>query len=133
MAKRKSNAGRPTKMTDNTVKKLEEAFLMGCSDVEACLFADISKQTLYNYQEANPEFVDRKESLKSNPVMLSRKIQLEALKDDTNPAGQQITADKIITRAEGIKQRLEHANADGKPFQSTTKTTFVFTPVGSDD
>lgn len=132
MAK-KSNAGRPTKMTETTVKKLEEAFLMGCSDVEACLFANISKQTLYNYQEANPEFVDRKETLKSNPVMLSRKVQLNALNDDTNPTGQQITAQKIIDRHEGIKQRLEHANADGKPFKSEVTKTIIFEPVGSDD
>jgi hypothetical protein len=44
-------AGRPTKMTPDTVKKLEEAFLLGCSDIEACLVADISKQTLYNSNE----------------------------------------------------------------------------------
>ncbi|MCH9712889.1 MAG: hypothetical protein K0U20_09720 [Proteobacteria bacterium] len=60
-------------------------------------------------------------------------MQLEALKDESNKAGQQITADKVLSRHEGIKQRLEHANADGKAFQTETKTTFNFIPVGSDD
>jgi hypothetical protein len=129
----KSNAGRPTKMTENTVNKLEEAFLMGCSDAEACFFADISKQTLYTYQEKNPEFVDRKERLKSNPLFLSRRIQLEALKDESNAVGQQLTADKIINRHEGIKQRLEHANADGQPFKTETAVKFNFVPVGPND
>lgn len=59
--------GRPTKMTDATIKKLDEAFAIGCSDEEDCFYADISKQTLYTYQENPPEFVDRKEALKQRP------------------------------------------------------------------
>ncbi len=61
-------AGRPTVMTVETVNKLEEAFMLGCTDEEACFAANISKQTLYNYQDKNPEFIDRKETLKSRPV-----------------------------------------------------------------
>lgn len=95
-------AGRPTKMTENTVKKLEEAFLMGCTDIEACLFADISKQTLYTFQEKNPEFVDRKEALKSNPVMKARKVVLKAL-DESDIA----TAHKVLDRKEGSKVTLD--------------------------
>ena len=51
---------RPTVMTDDIVAKLESAFLMGCTDNEACLYADIDRSTLYRYQEKNPEFSDRK-------------------------------------------------------------------------
>ena len=69
---KKSNAGRPTKMTESTVKKLDEAFVVGCSDLEACLYAGISKQTLYNYQDENPEYIDRKEKLKENLKMHSK-------------------------------------------------------------
>jgi len=65
--------GRPTIMTSEVLKKLEDAFLIGCSDVEACFVADISPQTLYNYQKEYPEFVERKEALKSNPVFIARK------------------------------------------------------------
>ncbi|WP_230334267.1 hypothetical protein [Streptococcus suis] len=36
----KNKGGRPTKMTQGTVKKLEEAFLRGLSDEEACLYAN---------------------------------------------------------------------------------------------
>lgn len=74
--------GRPTVMTPEVVKKLEEAFLLGCTDLEACLFADISKQTLYNYQEAHPEFVDRKEKLKENPVFLARSSVVRSMQED---------------------------------------------------
>jgi hypothetical protein len=78
----KQKIGRPTKMTPMTVNKLEQAFSYGCTDIEACLYAGISKQTLYNYQDKNPEFVDRKEALKETPILLARKTVVEALKDD---------------------------------------------------
>jgi len=71
--------GRPTVMTDETVNKLEQAWSMGCSDVEACLFADISKQTLYDYQHLHPEFVDRKERLKESLVLKARTVIANAL------------------------------------------------------
>lgn len=73
--KAKNKPGRPTKMTDETVKKLEFAFMQGLSDEESCLYADISKQTLYNYQEKNPEFLDRKTVLKSN-LKMNAKLNL---------------------------------------------------------
>jgi len=80
-------AGRPTVMTQDTVNKLEQAFSMGCSDLEACLFADISKQTLYDYQEKNPEFVDRKAMLKQKMIFKARSVIAESLNNkDENTA-----------------------------------------------
>jgi hypothetical protein len=66
MPKKKDKGGRPTLMTESTINKLEQAFSNGASDKEACFFAGISHQTLYNYQEKNPEFVERKEGLKDS-------------------------------------------------------------------
>jgi hypothetical protein len=82
----KKKLGRPTKMTEATVNKLEEAFALGCTDAEACLYADISKQSLYNYQEKNPEFVERKELLKQKPVLQARKSVAGDLEGDSNLA-----------------------------------------------
>lgn len=74
-------------MTQDTVNKLEQAFSMGCSDLEACLFADISKQTLYDYQEKNPEFVDRKAMLKQKMIFKARSVIAESLNNkDENTA-----------------------------------------------
>lgn len=56
--------GRPTVMTEETIQKLEYAFMRGLTDLEACLYANISKSTLYNYCNENPAFMDRKELLK---------------------------------------------------------------------
>lgn len=81
-----SMTGRPTKMTEMTVKKLEEAFALGCSDIEAYLYADITKQTLYNYQDRKPEFIDRKELLKANPILAARQSILRHIKENGNLA-----------------------------------------------
>ena len=77
----KNKGGRKTVMTEEVIAKLEEAFAWGCTDREACLWADIAEKTLYNYQEKNPEFVQRKESLKDKPILLARKTVVNAIKD----------------------------------------------------
>lgn len=94
----KSNAGAKTKMTDATVKKLEEAFLVGATDLEACVHAGISKQTLYNYCKDKPAFLDRKETLKNQPTLRAKIIVDKALQDSDL-----VTAHKVIDRKEGMK------------------------------
>lgn len=71
----KETRGRPTVMTSEVVNKLEQAFTMDMTDLEACLYAGISKQTLYNYQDKNKAFIDRKEILK-NSLSLKAKTNL---------------------------------------------------------
>ena len=79
--------GRKTIMTPEIINKLEQAFSLGCSDVEACLFANIGKSTLYNYQNEHPEFVERKEQLKESLVLKARNVIATALNnDDENTA-----------------------------------------------
>jgi len=67
--KRKHAGGRPTVMTELTVNKLEQGFINGLSDVQACRYAGISRTTLFNYQEENPEFINRKEELREDVKM----------------------------------------------------------------
>ena len=102
--------GRPTKLTPETIDKLRTAFLMGCSDVEACLFADISKTALYNYQQKHPEFVDKKEMWKKNLVLHARNVVAKALKNDD-----EATAKWFLERRckEEFGTRTEITGADG--------------------
>jgi len=77
--KKKHPGGRPLSITKDTLAKLEQAFAIGCTDVEACLYADICKDTLYRYCKKHPEFSDRKELLKDKPVLLARTNVVKAL------------------------------------------------------
>lgn len=87
MAKSENNAGRKTVMTTDVIKALEQAFSLGCTDIEACLHAGIGKSTLYDYQQENPEFVERKEKLKDKLVLKARTVVADALnKNDKDTA-----------------------------------------------
>ena len=46
--------------------------MRGLSDRQACLYADIGESTLYEYQQANPDFAERKKTLKENVKMRAR-------------------------------------------------------------
>ena len=72
---RKSNAGRPTVMTPETIRKLEEGFTKGLSDLESCLYAGISAPPFYEYLQKHPEFAERRDLLKNN-VRMQAKINI---------------------------------------------------------
>lgn len=83
---RYANTGRPTIMTPDVLTKLEEAFLLGLSDLEACFLANINPRTLYKYQVANPDFIQRKHELKLHPTILAKKTIVASLDKDLNSA-----------------------------------------------
>lgn len=78
--------GRPPKMTPEVLGKIEQAFGIGCTDIEACLFADISVDVLYDYQKKNPKFTKRKEALKETPVLQARTTVVNHLQEDAGSA-----------------------------------------------
>ena len=80
-----AEVGRPTIMTPEILAKLDQVFAIGGTDEEACFYDDIGKSTLYNYQQDNPEFVERKEALKEKPILKARQTVVGAL-DDPNHA-----------------------------------------------
>ena len=104
--------GRPTVMTDEVVRKLEWAFSIGCSDAEACFFAGISKQTLYDYQEKNPEYVDRKALLKEKMVLKARTVVANALNNEDKDMARWFLERK---RKQEFSARVESTGADGEP------------------
>jgi len=67
-------------MDEITLQKLNEAFAFGCTDEEACYYAQIGKSTLYNYQKEHPEFLEQKEALKQRPILLARQEVINGLK-----------------------------------------------------
>lgn len=76
-----NEVGRPSVINQSVLLKLEEAFAMGCTDKEACFFAGISPSTLYLYCNEEPEFSERKETLKQNPILKARKTVYDDLSD----------------------------------------------------
>jgi hypothetical protein len=104
-----AKGGRPTVMTPETINKLEEVFAIGGTDAEACFYANISKQTLYDYQEKHPEFIDRKEALKEKPFLKARQTIVKSL-DNPQYAFEYMKRKK----KNEFSERLENTGADGK-------------------
>jgi hypothetical protein len=85
----KKKVGRPLfdgKDEAEVVRKLEEAFALGCTNLEACLYADISKSTFYVYMEKNPTFQDRIDLLRERPILQARNSVIQAMRTDGNLA-----------------------------------------------
>lgn len=67
--------GRKKVITKKVWDKLEESFMLGLSDAEACLRAGISKPTLYDYLEEHKDLKERKDLLKNN-VRMHAKVNI---------------------------------------------------------
>lgn len=68
----KRHTGRPTVMTKEVIDKLEFGFAQGLNDDEACLYAGINPDTLYEYQKKHPNFTERKKLLKNTLPMVAK-------------------------------------------------------------
>ena len=104
--------GRPTVMTENVLRILEDAFSVGASDKEACFLANIAESSLYKYCEEHPEFSERKDALKKMPNYKAKKVIVQAIED-----GDKQQANWWLERKgkdDGFSQRNELSGPDGK-------------------
>lgn len=110
----KKDTGHPTVMTPETISKLEQAFSLGCTDMEACFFANIGKSALYNYQKEHPEFVERKEALKEKMIFAARTVIANSLAAQDKDTAKWLLERK---RKQEFSTRIENTGADGEPLQ----------------
>ena len=68
------------------VKKLTEAFSIGCTVSEACLYADISRTTYYAWIKNNLTLKNRFEQLLETPTLQARQTVVKDLKHDSKIA-----------------------------------------------
>ena len=74
-----AEVGRPTKLTPETVTKLEEVFVIDGTVEEACFYAEISRNAYYEWIKANPALNDRFEALRQRPFLKARQTIVKAL------------------------------------------------------
>lgn len=74
-----AEAGRPSKMTPETVMKLEEVFSLDGTVEEACFYADISRNTYYEWIKDNPALGDRFQALRQRPFLKARQTIVKNL------------------------------------------------------
>lgn len=71
---RYKNVGRPSLLTEEVVGKLEYAFGIGANVKQACFYANIHKDTYYQWMKDNPTLSDRLDEIKE-------KLPLKALEN----------------------------------------------------
>ena len=116
----KYDTGRPTVFTQEVLQKLDLAYSVDSTDEEACIFANISPSSLYNYQNENPEFLERKRLLKQKPILKARINVKEALEDKD-----------IRVRLDTSKWLLERKRKD--EFSTKEETVVMNLDVGKAD
>lgn len=77
----KHPGGRPTIMTEQVVAKLEQGFKIGLNITQCCAYANISRDALYDYIKKYPEFGDKIEAWKSNPIAKAKFAVYKGLDD----------------------------------------------------
>ena len=109
--KNQKGAGRKTVMTDLTLSKLKEGFAQGFSVNNACIWADISQSTYFEYCKKNPQFSEHCKSLQKKPLIKSILVINKSLND-----GDVSTAKWYAERKgkEEFSLRVENTGKDGK-------------------
>jgi hypothetical protein len=100
-------AGRKTVMTPEVIKILEDAWVINCTDMEACLRAGISTSALKKYQVKNPEFKTRKRMLKDTLVFNARRKVAKEIENDSRLALRVLESKRPDEY--GPKQKVEHS------------------------
>jgi hypothetical protein len=116
--------GRPTVMTPEAILKLEEAFAYGATDKEACFYADVSVAAFYVYCEAHPEFQERKEALKDEPIMLARRTVVDKIGESYTNAMDYLSRKRKLE----FSQRTESTGKDGQPLAQPVTINYVVPP-----
>jgi len=76
---KKNKWWRPSALTDEVLKKLEESLKVGSSIAQACIYAGISQQNYFNWIKKYPWFFERMEDCRNFPFVFSKEAIFKAI------------------------------------------------------
>ncbi len=103
--KQKKNVGRPSKIDNDTVRKLELTASLDCTISEMCFYADISRDTYYNWMKKDKELSDRLTALRNKPILKARQEVIKGL--DGNPEFALKYLERKLPDEFGIRQKIK--------------------------
>jgi PBSX family phage terminase large subunit len=74
-------------VTEQVVEKLLTAFAFGCTEPEACAYADVNQGTLHGWMERNPLFSEKKVARLNYPVIFARRTLVNRIRGDAKTPG----------------------------------------------
>jgi hypothetical protein len=111
----KRKGGRPTKMTVETLRKLEDCFTNAMTDDEACIYVGITPPALYDYCKKNPSFLIKKEGLKKKVGLKAKMNIVKSITKDNNVQDSKWWAERKMK--EEFSLRVENINQDTKELE----------------
>ena len=102
------------KLTEDTIRKLEEAFSIDASVKEACYYADISTDTFYRWIKEYPKLSYKLERLREKPVLKARQTVVKSL-DNPDYAFKYLERKK----KDEFSPRQELTGKDGNPIETS--------------
>ena len=102
------------KLTEDTIRKLEEAFSIDASVKEACYYADISTDTFYRWIKKYPKLSYKLERLREKPVLKARQTVVRSL-DNPDYAFKYLERKK----KDEFSPRQELTGKDGNPIETS--------------
>lgn len=79
MVSKENKVGRPRAITPEKLGKLEEAFKLGCTNREACFYAEVAESTFYDFLKEYPEYSDKIAMWKDYEKIKARYVVHKAL------------------------------------------------------
>ena len=99
-------------MTDAVVRKFDEAFMMGLSDRQACVYVGIPYSTFTTWLERNESYRTKKEELKENPKIWTKLNIVKALKEGDLETSKWYAERKMKDEGFNTRQELETKNTN---------------------
>ena len=111
MAKKQTNVGRPTKLTDEVRKKMEEVAALDGTIEEMAYYCDVARQTIYDWLKNDKEFSDKIDRLRERPILAARQTVVKEAKANYSNAMDYLSR----KRKNEFSTRSELAGKDGEP------------------
>lgn len=103
----KHPGGRPTKITDKCVEKLEEAFKDGANITQACHIAQIDRKTYYARLNIDETFRNKMADAQEYPDVIAKMVIVKAIRsDDVDTA--KWWAERRMRKEFSTRQEQEH-------------------------
>jgi hypothetical protein len=119
-------AGRPSKITEDIIRKLEEAFYIDCTVGEACSRAGIGTSTYYEHIEKNKEFADKMRIAQDFAITSARAILFKSMKEANDGMGDGRLALEVVKRRDKKRysDRTEQTGEDGGAIETSLTIKF---------
>lgn len=119
--KPKSNTWRPTKIDDNCIAKLIEAFKIDCTVQEACAYAWIDPSNFYRRCQVDDVFRNEMRTAMQYPFFKAKKVLFNSMDSDREDIAQKWATEYLKRREPRYKDKVEssvdmelEANVDQK-------------------